>query len=149
MTKGFKIIGIATRTTNQNNQSAEDLGKLWSQFYAENIFEKIPDKVSSDIITIYTDYVSNYTEAYTAIIGVLVSTLDSVPEGLTGREFEAENFQKFTAKGAMPNAVVNTWINIWQQDKELNRKYTYDLEVYGEKSQDGENAEVEIFIAIK
>ncbi|QNN42603.1 GyrI-like domain-containing protein [Pedobacter roseus] len=149
MTKGFKIIGIATRTTNQNNQSAEDLGKLWSQFYAENIFEKIPDKVSSDIITIYTDYVSNYTEAYTAIIGILVSTLDSVPEGLTGREFEAENFQKFTAKGAMPNAVVNTWINIWQQDKELNRKYTYDLEVYGEKSQDGENAEVDIFIAIK
>lgn len=149
MTKGFKIIGIATRTTNQNNQSAEDLGKLWSQFYAENIFEKIPDKVSSDIITIYTDYVSNYTEAYTAIIGVLVSTLDSVPEGLTGRKFEAENFQKFTARGAMPNAVVNTWINIWQQDNELNRKYTYDLEVYGEKSQDGENAEVEIFIAIK
>jgi predicted transcriptional regulator YdeE len=149
MTKGFKIIGIATRTTNQNNQSAEDLGKLWSQFYAENIFEKIPDKVSSDIITIYTDYVSNYTEAYTAIIGVLVSTLDSVPEGLTGREFEAENFQKFTARGAMPNAVVNTWINIWQQDKELNRKYTYDLEVYGEKSQNGENAEVDIFIAIK
>ncbi len=149
MTKGFKIIGITTRTTNQNNQSAEDLGKLWSQFYAENIFEKIPDKVSSDIITIYTDYVSNYTEAYTAIIGVLVSTLDSVPEGLTGREFEAENFQKFTARGAMPNAVVNTWINIWQQDNELNRKYTYDLEVYGEKSQDGENAEVEIFIAIK
>jgi len=149
MTKGFKIIGITTRTTNQNNQSAEDLGKLWSQFYAENIFEKIPNKVSSDIIMIYTDYVSNYTEAYTAIIGVLVSTLDSVPEGLTGREFEAENFQKFTAKGAMPKAVVNTWINIWQQDDELNRKYTYDLEVYGEKSQNGENAEVEIFIAIK
>lgn len=149
MTKGFKIIGITTRTTNQNNQSAEDLGNLWSQFYAENIFEKIPDKVSSDIITIYTDYVSNYTQAYTAIIGVLVSTLDSVPEGLTGREFEAENFQKFTAKGAMPKAVVNTWMDIWQQDKELNRKYTYDLEVYGEKSQNGENAEVEIFIAIK
>ena len=149
MTKGFKIIGIATRTTNQNNQSAEDLGKLWSQFYAENILEKIPNKVSSDIITIYTDYVSNYTEAYTTIIGVPVSTLDSVPEGLTGREFEAENFQKFTAKGEMPNAVVNTWMDIWQQDNELNRKYSYDLEVYGEKSQNGENAEVEIFIAAK
>jgi len=149
MTKAFKIIGIATRTTNQNNQSAEDLGKLWSQFYTEGIFDKIPNKVSNDIITIYTDYVSNYTDAYTTIIGVPVSALEQIPDGLIGREFEAENFQKFTAKGAMPNAVVNTWINIWQQDNELNRKYTYDLEIYGEKSQDGENAEVEIFIAIK
>ncbi|WP_025146820.1 GyrI-like domain-containing protein [Pedobacter jeongneungensis] len=149
MTKAFKIIGIATRTTNQNNQSAEDLGKLWSQFYTEGIFDKIPNKVSNDIITIYTDYVSNYTDAYTTIIGVPVSALDQIPDGMIGREFEAENFQKFTAKGAMPNAVVNTWMDIWNRDVELNRKYTYDLEIYGEKSQDGENAEVEIFIAIK
>ncbi|WP_316826310.1 GyrI-like domain-containing protein [Pedobacter miscanthi] len=148
MRDAFKIIGISTRTTNQNNQSAEDLGKLWSQFYTENIFDKIPNKVSNDIITIYTDYVSNYTDAYTTIIGVPVSTLENIPDGLIGREFGAENFQKFTAKGAMPNAVVNTWMDIWKSDGELNRKYTYDLEVYGEKSQDGEHAEVEIFIAI-
>lgn len=149
MTAAFKIIGISTRTTNQNNQSAEDLGKLWSQFYAENIFDKIPNKVSNDIITIYTDYVSDYTDAYTTIIGVQVSTLENIPDGLIGREFEAENFQQFTAKGEMPNAVVNTWMDIWKRDNELNRKYTYDLEVYGEKSQNGENAEVEIFIAVK
>lgn len=149
MTTAFKIIGISTRTTNQNNQSAEDLDKLWSQFYAENIFDKIPNKVSNDIITIYTDYVSDYTDAYTTIIGVQVYTLENIPDGLIGREFEAENFQQFTAKGEMPNAVVNTWMDIWKRDNELNRKYTYDLEVYGEKSQDGENAEVEIFIAVK
>ncbi|RBQ04255.1 GyrI-like domain-containing protein [Pedobacter miscanthi] len=149
MTAAFKIIGISTRTTNQNNQSAADLGKLWAQFYAENIFEKIPNKVSTDIITIYTDYVSNYTDAYTTIIGVPVSTFEHIPDGLIGREFEAENFQQFTAKGEMPGAVVNTWMGIWKRDSELNRKYTYDLEVYGAKSQDGENAEVEIFIAVK
>ena len=33
--------------------------------------------------------------------------------------------------------------------KELDRKYSYDFEVYGEKSQNGENSEVEIFIATK
>ncbi|MBT0526984.1 effector binding domain-containing protein, partial [Riemerella anatipestifer] len=46
MKNGFKVIGISTRTTNKDNKSKEDLGKLWGQFYAENIFEKIPNKVS-------------------------------------------------------------------------------------------------------
>ncbi len=149
MTKGFKIIGISVRTTNKNNQSQQDLEKLWGKFFSENIIEKIPNKVSSNIITIYTDYKSDYTDEYTTIIGIPVSILDEIPNGLIGREFEEENFQKFTAKGEMPNAVVNTWMDIWQRDKELNRKYTYDFEVYGQNSRNGKNSEVEIYIATK
>ena len=49
----------------------------------------------------------------------------------------------------MPNAVVNVWLDIWKRDKELDRKYSYDFEVYGQKSQNGENSEVEIYIAKK
>ncbi|GET35088.1 hypothetical protein PbJCM13498_39510 [Prolixibacter bellariivorans] len=149
MTKGFKIIGISVRTTNKNNQSQQDLGNLWNKFFSENVFDKVPNKISSNIMTIYTDYKSDYTDEYTTIIGIPVSTLDQIPNGLIGREFEKENFQKFIAKGEMPNAVLNTWINIWQRDKELNRKYTYDFEVYGQNSQNGENSEVEIYIATK
>ncbi|MBS1571698.1 MAG: effector binding domain-containing protein [Ferruginibacter sp.] len=149
MTNGFKIIGISTRTTNQNNQAQQDLEKLWGQFYSDNVFDKIPNKVSDNILAIYTDYKSDFTDEYTTIIGVPVSTLDEIPNGLIGREFKADNFKKFVAKGKMPNAVVNVWLDIWQKDKELNRKYTYDFEVYGEKSQNGDNSEVEIYIATK
>jgi len=149
MTNGFKVIGISIRTTNANNQSQQDLGQLWGQFFAGNIIEKIPNKISSHILAIYTDYESDYTGEYTTIIGVPVSTLSEVPSGLIGREFEAENFQKFIAKGEMQSAVVNTWIDIWQRDKELNRKYSYDFEVYGDKSNNGDNSEVEIFIATR
>jgi predicted transcriptional regulator YdeE len=149
MTNGFKLIGISVRTTNRNNQSQQDLGKLWEQFFSENIIAIIPNKISDSIFSIYTDYKSDYTDEYTTVIGIPVSTLDEIPKGLIGREFEAEKFQKFLAKGEMPNAVVNTWIDIWQRDKELNRKYTYDYEVYGQKSQNGENSEVDIFIATK
>lgn len=149
MTNGFKIIGISTRTTNKDNKSAQDLGKLWERFHAESVSEKVQNKISNEIISIYTDYKSDYTEDYTTIIGIPVSTLDKIPNGLMGREFQPENFQKFIAKGEMPNAVINTWVDIWQRDEELNRKYTYDFEVYGEKSQNGENSEVEIYIATK
>lgn len=148
MTTGFKIIGISIRTTNQNNQSQADLGKLWGQFFRENVFEKIPYKISEDIYSIYTDYQSDYTEGYTTLIGVPVSSLEEIPEGLIGREFQPEKFQKFTARGEMPQAVLKTWMDIWQRDKDLKRKYSYDLEVYGPKSQNGEHSEVDILISI-
>ncbi|MDR6300812.1 putative transcriptional regulator YdeE [Mesonia maritima] len=48
----------------------------------------------------------------------------------------------------MPNAVVESWKEIWIKDKELNRKYTADFEVYEQNSQKGKKSEVEIFIAI-
>lgn len=148
MTNGFKIIGISTRTTNKDNQAQQDLGNLWGQFFAEHVFDKIPNKASHEILAIYTDYKSDFTEDYTTIIGVPVSTLDGIPEGLIGREFQLETFQQFSAKGEMPRAVLQTWMEIWNKDKELNRKYTYDFEVYGENSHNGEDSEVEIYIAI-
>ena len=149
MTKGFKIIGISARTTNKNNQASRDLSKLWERFYSKEVFASIPNKISNDILAVYTDYKSDYTDEYTAIIGVQVSKLDNIPDGLIAREFGAENFQKYIAKGEMPNAVIDTWIDIWRRDIELNRKYTYDFEIYKEKSPKGEELEVEIFIAIK
>ena len=148
MTNGFKIIGISTRTTNKNNQSKVDIEKLWERFFAEKIIEKIPNKSSLDIISIYTDYKSDFTDEYTTIIGLKVSTLNDIPTGLIGREFKSDNFQKFTAKGQMPKAVLDTWLNIWQREAELNRKYNYDFEVYGEKSQNDENSQVEIYLSI-
>ena len=149
MTNGFKLIGISIRTTNQDNHAAKDIGMLWSQFFEQAILDKIPNKISSDIYAVYTNYKSNFTEEYTVIIGVPVSTLKDVPEGMFGQEFENDNFIKYIAKGKMPDAVVSTWMEIWRNDNVLNRAYSYDYEIYGAKCQDGENAEVEIFISVK
>jgi predicted transcriptional regulator YdeE len=147
--KGFNIIGISVKTTNKDNQAAQDIGKLWQQFYEENLFEKIPNKLSDDIYSIYTDYKSDFTDEYTTIIGMQVKSLENIPAGLIGRQFPSDNFEKITAIGPMPKAIVDVWTDIWKRDKELNRKYTYDFEVYGEKSRNGENSELEIYIATK
>lgn len=76
-----------------------------------------------------------------------MNSLDKIPNGLIGREFKGGKYQRFIAKGQIPNAVMEKWQEIWAKDKELNRKYTVDFEVYGEKSYSGENSEVEIYIA--
>jgi len=148
MNNGFSIIGIEVRTTNQNQQALQDLGQLWGRFFGEAIADKIPNKTSNDIFAIYTDYESNYLGKYTTIIGIPVTNLDVIPDGMMGRTFEPEQFQVFTAKGEMPQAVGKKWGEIWNQDAALNRKYTYDYEVYGAKSQNGVDSEVDIYIAI-
>ncbi|MFV2029604.1 GyrI-like domain-containing protein [Neisseria sp. S1] len=145
----MNIIGIAIRTTNQNKQAAQDMTALWQQFFAEHILEKIPNKLNTHIVSIYTDYKSDYTGAYTAILGAEVNSLDTIPEGMVGRTFPEQKFQTFLAKGCMPGAVVTTWQSIWQQDEQLNRAYTYDYELYTERAQSGEQSEVPIMIAIK
>jgi predicted transcriptional regulator YdeE len=148
MVSGFKVIGLSVRTMNANGQSAKDMTMLWGRFFSENILHKIPNKNSDEILAIYTDYESDFTGDYTAIIGIAVSTLDDIPSGLIGREFKADNFQKFTAKGVMPQAVVDSWLDIWNGNAGLNRKYAYDFEVYGNISQNGENSEVDIYLSV-
>ncbi|MFZ4863360.1 GyrI-like domain-containing protein [Sphingobacterium sp. Mn56C] len=147
--KALTIMGIAVRTTNQNNQAAQDMAALWTRFVTENIAEKIPHVQSGVIFSIYTDYEKDFTGPYTAILGMEVSSLCDVPEGLIARQFPEENFEVFTAKGKMPDAVVETWQGIWRNDAALNRKYTYDFERYSEKSQLESNAEVTIYIALE
>ncbi|SFU07965.1 Predicted transcriptional regulator YdeE, contains AraC-type DNA-binding domain [Algoriphagus locisalis] len=145
----FKIIGIATRTSNTSAKAAEDLGALWGKFFEEQIGGKISGKVSEDIFAIYTDYESDYTGEYTCLIGYQVGSLENAAEGLVAREFDGGKHIKFVAAGKMPEAVVETWQKIWAKDSELERKYTADFEVYGAKSQQGDNSEVDIFIAVK
>lgn len=143
----LKIIGLSVRTSNQNSQATQDLAVLWQQF--RDVLTKIPNKVNHDILMIYTDYEGDYTAPYTALLGVEVSDLSDVPEGMVAREFPHQKFQTFLVKGALPKAVLETWQTIWQQDPQLHRTYTYDYERYGQKSQQNEPSEVEINIAIE
>ncbi len=144
----FKIIGISVRTTNENQQAVKDIPLLWNKFFAENITSKISGKTADDIYCVYTDYVKDHTQPYTTIIGCRVDSLQHVPEGLVGKTIQTTNYMPFTAKGKMADMIVyNEWLKIWNAN--IDRAFTADFEVYGQKAQDPENAEVDIFIALK
>lgn len=146
--EAFKVIGIKVRTTNENGQSANDIRELWQKIMSENILAKIPNKIDTSIYSIYTNYEKDHTKPYDTILGCRVNTLEVIPEGMIGQEFEKENYSKFISKGNLTQGVVyNSWVEIW--NKNLNRTFTADFEVYGEKAQDPTNAEVEIYVAVK
>lgn len=146
----FFVIGISTRTTNENGQSAKDIEALWTKFWGEEIQKQIPNKVSVDIYAIYTDYENDFTGAYTTIVGLPVSSLENIPKEFVGITIETAKYQKFVSKGKMPEAVFNTWLEIWTNAKlNLSRAYKVDFTIHGKKYYDGDNAEVETFISVK
>lgn len=144
----FNVIGISVRTTNENGQSGKDIPALWSQFMSEEIQSKIPNKVSEDLFCIYTDYEKDHTKPYTTILGCKVENLDVVPENMIGKTIESANYEELIAKGNLSEGIVfNKWLEIWNSD--LDRSFTADFEVYGEKTQNPEKAEVAIYIALQ
>jgi len=144
----FHVIGIEARTTNENAQSAQDIGALWQRLMGENLIPQIPNKTDGAILSIYTDYESDYANPYTVVLGCRVSSLDEVPEGMVGRSFAGGEYDHRIAKGNLTQGVVyQAWVDIW--GTELDRAYTADFEVYGENAQNREDAEVEIFVALR
>lgn len=146
--KVFHVIGIAVRTTNENNKAAQDIGALWTKFMSENIAKQIPGKISHTIYSIYTEYEKDHTKPYTTILGCRVENIEHIPDGMVGITIAEGQYAHFLAKGnLMQGAVYQAWENIWQSD--IDRAFTTDFEVYGEKAQNPEAAEVDIFIALK
>lgn len=57
--------------------------------------------------------------------------------------------KKIVSKGALSQRkiIYYPWLEIWEM--ELDRTYTADFEIYGEKTQNLQDAEVDIMIAVK
>ncbi|MBW8685226.1 GyrI-like domain-containing protein [Chitinophaga sp. B61] len=146
--KQFYVIGIQVRTTNENGQATKDIPALWNRFFTEGISANIPDKTDDALYCIYTDYEKDHTRPYTTVLGCKVSTLEVIPEGMVGITINDATYDKYVAKGnIMQGSVFNTWTTIW--NSEIPRAFTADFEVYDERAKDMENAEVNIFIALK
>ena len=143
----FKLIGISITTSNERVQTTDDIARLWGKFITEKIGENIPNRIDSSILSIYTHYESDHNGVYDTILGCRVSSLEDIPEGMVGENYDGGAYVKFVSKGDFTKgAVYNTWVEIWNSP--LRRSYTADFEVYGEKSKDPTNAEVDIFVAV-
>jgi predicted transcriptional regulator YdeE len=144
----FNIIGIAVRTTNENGQSSKDIPVLWEQFMTNGLLQKIPNRISDDVYCMYTDYEKDHTKPYTTIIGCKVTSLDNLPDGMIGKHIGDSKYSKQVAKGnILEGLVYNAWLKIW--GLELPRIFTADFEIYGAKAAHPNNAEVDIFVAVK
>ena len=145
----FNIIGIAVKTSNNDlAKLQQDMQGLWNRFISENIADKIPGKTSNDVYCIYTDYESDYTKPYLALLGCQVENLKNIPDNLIGKHFNGGTYIKKMAKGNLFAGIVyDAWKEIWALD--IPRTYYADFEIYGINAANPENAEIEILLGVK
>jgi predicted transcriptional regulator YdeE len=147
------FIGITARTTNkaEANGTAK-IGRLWQQFFQDDIINTIPRRVSPVIYAVYYDYASDINGEYTVLIGCEVSRIDATPAGMAAATIPASHYTVFTSEqGAIQQIVPDMWRNIWfnwMPEHGHRRTYTGDFEEYGADAADPNNARVKIHIAV-
>lgn len=150
----FHLVGIATRTSNgQEMTESGVIPKLWDRFSEQSILQHIPNQSEPNTIYgCYTDYENEAFGQYTLLLGTSVNAIDVLPEGMTVIKVPAAKYAVFTTRrGPFSEVVVEAWQAIWSMaaSSVLERIYTGDFELYDERSLNPEEAEVDIYIAIK
>lgn len=148
----FDVIGIAIRTTNQAAMEQGTIGMLWQQFFVESVYAAIPDKVDHAIVAVYYDFEDGKKGEYNLLIGARVSSVDDIPAGMMAVHVPEQKRMVFTSPvGLRSEIVFELWQEIWQLEDQgtLNRAYTADYEVYDERSQDPQHAQIEIHIGLQ
>jgi predicted transcriptional regulator YdeE len=143
----MQIMGISTRTTNENAQSAKDLGALWERFFAEQMPSKIPYQKTGEVVGLYCDYESDHSGAYTGVAGFEVTVVGDVPEGMAVKHLPAAKYAVFEISGPFPEKLQEAWQWIWKSD--LKRTYTGDFDLYQIGFDGDEHTDIHIYIAIE
>lgn len=151
---GFSVIGISARTTNASEMSGKGvIGQAWGRFIEEDLLSKIPNKVDSNVLAVYTDYQSDANGAYTFVLGAKVSSVDDVPPGMVVKKVSAARYAVFTSeKGPVAKVVPKTWNRIWTLPKSApggSRAYQADFELYDQRAADPQNSQVDVYVGIK
>ena len=143
-----KIVeGIEVKTTNENGKSIQDIANMWQTFFMKGIYDNIENKVNVKTIGLYTDYEKDYTKPYNFVVCTEVSENSKNMENRVVKVIPKGKYAKFVIHGDVQNAVGQAWQEIWKMD--LNRKYTCDFEEYQNNSNDMQNQEIHIYIAIE
>jgi len=151
---GFTVVGISARTTNAIEMSGRGaIGNEWNRFIKDGLLAKIPNRVDTNIIALYTDYESDHSGAYTFMLGAKVSSAENVPPGMVMKEVPHGEYAVFTsARGPAAKVVPESWRRINSLPKSApggDRTYRADFEVYGPRAADPQHAQVEIYIGIR
>ncbi len=142
----FYLAGIKIRTSNQHEQAAQDIPKLWHRFMEVDMASQIINKIEENIYCVYTDYEGDWQDPYTCFLGCKIADPNDAPEGMAVISVDESDYLVKRLEGMMSEDLVGkAWREIWQSD--IKRKYTTDFELYSEDF-DPEKAKVEIFLAV-
>lgn len=149
----FTVIGIEARTSNAREATPDGIiGKQWQKFFSEGISQKIPNKIEPNFYAVYSDYASDHNSEYSFLIGTKVKEGTAPPKGMVAKQVRAGKYAVMTTdKGPFPKVVPAAWMKIFslEESGKIKRAYQTDFELYDQRAQDPQNAQVDIYIGVK
>lgn len=151
-----KLVGITARTSNtqEMNPKTSKIGTTMQKFFTSGMQAQIMERKNpGTVFAVYTNYESDEHGQYTYFLGEEVSGFENVPQGFEKLTIPAQTYVKFTSSsGKMPAVCIDMWQNIWKMnaaDLGGMRAYIADFEVYDQRSQNPEQAVLDIYIGIQ
>ncbi|WP_145153255.1 zinc ribbon domain-containing protein [Paenibacillus xylanexedens] len=144
---GKRLAGVSARTTNAIEISGTGcIQGLWNNYLAS---EHLPAPEATRY-GCYADYTDGINGEYTILVGHEVSSDETLPEGLHDILLPPATYAVFTSrKGPMAEVVGEAWGAVWAWDKQSDRTFTGDFELYDERSLNPESVQVDIYIAVR
>lgn len=151
-----KLVGITARTSNalEMNPETSKIGATMQKFFASGMQAQIfGRKNPGTTFCVYTNYESDVNGDYTYFIGEEVTSFENIDKEFETLTIPAQNYAKFTNQpGPMPTVCIDMWQAIWKMNAvDLGgvRAYIADFEVYDHRSQNPEQAVLDIYIGIE
>jgi predicted transcriptional regulator YdeE len=149
----FAVIGVPVRTDNRKEAGGNgEIASMWGRAMQDGTFDRIPNRADSNIVAVYTDYASDQNGEYTYVLGVRVSSVDKVPDGLVPVTIPVGKYAIVqTDKGALPDVMPKVWRRIHAMSaKELggDRAFKVDYEVYP-AGFDWQNAQIDLHLGLR
>ncbi|MGC5703247.1 GyrI-like domain-containing protein [Pseudomonas sp. NFXW11] len=129
----FTVAGLQVRTRNAAEQQPDSakIGPMWQRFYVEDLYERVsPRQADSFVYGVYSNYESDASGAFDVTAGVAV---DGACLDYPCVQVQGGDYLVFSAKGPMPDCVIQTWGLIWayfQDNPQVRRAFATDFEVY-------------------
>ena len=150
---GFTVIGISGRTDNAKESTPDGIiPKQWQKFFSEGMPAKIPDTNGANLYAVYADYASDHNGEYAYVVGAGVKDGTAAPNGMVVKRVLAGQYAVFTTeKGPFAKVVPAAWQRIFKLEEEgkLKRAYKTDFEIYDQRAQDPQNAQIDIYVGVK
>ena len=141
--EALDVKGLSTRTNNRDemNPDSAKIGALYQRFDEQVV---VNYQEGARVYGVYFDYESDASGEFSVLAGA--DNIESASAELETVTLPAGSYLVFAGKGEMPNAVINTWMKVWDYfsaaDCPHQRAYSVDYEFY--KGPD----EVDIYIAV-
>ena len=127
--KTIKGLQIRTKNADEMKPETQKIAPLWGKFFAEIIprFGTNPPPLYG----VYSNYESDASGEFDVLVGADVL---EESDGFKSATLEAGKYFVFTAKGELPQAIIETWGQVWAyfEDPSIDEKRAFktDFEHY-------------------